>query len=123
MWSRYPFAAQTRASEVPVLPPVYSTTVSPGFSRPSSSALEITASAIRSFTLPLGFSHSSFTRISAQSGGTTFRSRTIDVFPIARRMSMDPVDVTSWEAASAGKSTHFPAGGKSLRNTPGEAPR
>ena len=81
-------AAQTSASDVPVLPPVYSTTVSPGFSRPSSSAREITACAIRSFMLPVGFSHSSFTRISAQSGGTTLRSRTIDVFPMAWRMSM-----------------------------------
>ena len=52
-------------------PPVYSTTVSPGFSRPSSSAREITAWAIRSFMLPVGFSHSSFAKMPAQLGGTT----------------------------------------------------
>jgi hypothetical protein len=38
--------------------------------------------------LPVGFSDSSFTSTSAQFGGTTLRSRTIDVFPIASRMSM-----------------------------------
>ena len=37
-----------------MLPPVYSMTVSPGFSRPSASAREITAWAIRSLTLPDG---------------------------------------------------------------------
>ena len=71
-----------------MLPPVYSTTVSPGFSRPSASAREITACAIRSFRLPVGFSHSSFTKISAQPGGTTLRSRTIEVLPTASRMSI-----------------------------------
>ncbi len=85
---RYPFAAQTSASDAPVLPPVYSTTVPPAFSRPSASAREITAFAIRSFMLPVGFSHSSLTRISAQPGGTTLRSRTREVFPMAWRMSM-----------------------------------
>src|SRR6476469_1848985 len=87
MRMRYPLAAQTNASDAPVLPPVYSITVSPDPRRPSASAREITASAIRSFMLPVGFSHSSFTRMSAQSGGTTLRSRTSDVFPIALRMS------------------------------------
>jgi hypothetical protein len=31
---RYPFTAQTKAREMPVLPPVYSTTVIPGVSAP-----------------------------------------------------------------------------------------
>ncbi len=79
MRRRYPFAAQTSASDAPVLPPVYSTTVPPGFSRPSASAREIRASAARSFMLPVGFSHSSLTRTSAQPGGTTRRSRTSEV--------------------------------------------
>ena len=65
MRRRYPFAAQIDASDVPVLPPVYSTTVSPGFSRPSASAREISACATRSLTLPVGFSHSSFTKMAA----------------------------------------------------------
>src|SRR5438477_26560 len=51
MRSRYPLAAQTRASEVPVLPPVYSTMVSPRFSRPSCSARAITVRAMRSLRL------------------------------------------------------------------------
>src|SRR5215471_8081134 len=85
---RYPFAAQTSASDAPVLPPVYSTTVSPGRSRPSSSAFEMTACAIRSLRLPVGFSHSSLTRMSAQRGGTILRRRTIDVLPMASRMSI-----------------------------------
>ena len=78
-----PAAAQTSASDAPVLPPVYSITVSPRCSRPSASALAITLSAIRSFMLPVGFSHSSFTKTSAQFSGTTFCSRTMVVFPIA----------------------------------------
>ena len=83
MCSRYPFAAQTRASEAPVLPPVYSTTAWPGGSLPSSSARPIIACAIRSFMLPVGFWPSVFTRILAQPGGTTRRSSTSEVLPIA----------------------------------------
>ena len=73
-----------------MLPPVYSTTVPPGFSRPSASAHEITASAMRSFMLPVGFSHSSFARTAAQSGGTTRFKRTNDVPPTALRTSSAP---------------------------------
>jgi hypothetical protein len=61
--------------------------VSPGFSRPSASARAITASAIRSFMLPVGFSHPNFTKMSAHLGGTTLRSRTIEVLPMALRMA------------------------------------
>jgi hypothetical protein len=57
-------------------------------SRPSSSARAITACAILSFMLPVGFSHSSFTSMAALLDGTTVRSRTIDVLPIAFRMFM-----------------------------------
>src|SRR5688500_1154839 len=83
---QYPLAAHTIASEVPVLPPVYSTTVSPGLRRPSASARERTALAMRSLMLPVGFSHSSLTKIGAQSGGTTLRNCTSEVLPIASRM-------------------------------------
>ena len=48
------------ARPMPVLPDVGSITVSPGFSRPSSSACSIMASAIRSLMLPPGFARSSF---------------------------------------------------------------
>src|SRR6185369_13486018 len=64
------FAAHTKASDTPVLPPVYSTTEPPGRSRPSASAASTIASAMRSFMLPVGFSYSSFTRIRALSSGT-----------------------------------------------------
>ncbi len=46
--SGYPLTAQTNASDDPVLPPVYSTTVWPGFRRPDRSAPSIIASAILS---------------------------------------------------------------------------
>ena len=48
MCSGCPVTAQTKASELPVLPPVYSTTGWPGRSRPARSAPSIMASAIRS---------------------------------------------------------------------------
>lgn len=83
MRMRYPSAAQTIASEAPVLPLVHSTTVPPRFSRPLSSPQRITARAIRSSMLPVGFSHSSFTSTSAHPGGTTFRRRTMEVPPMA----------------------------------------
>lgn len=46
--SGYPFTAQTNASEDPVLPPVYSTTVMPGRRSPRRSAPSIIARAMRS---------------------------------------------------------------------------
>jgi hypothetical protein len=55
MWSGWFFTVQTRESDTPVLPPVYSTTAPFGGSRPSASAASIMASAIRSFILPVGF--------------------------------------------------------------------
>jgi hypothetical protein len=48
MRSGYPFTAHTNASDEPVLPPVHSTTVWPGCSRPSLSAASIMANAMRS---------------------------------------------------------------------------
>src|SRR5262245_6236829 len=88
---RYPLAVQTSASDAPVLPPVYSTTVSPGTSRPSRSARSITARAMRSFMLPVGFSHSSFTSMAAYPEGTTLVRRTMEVLPIASRTFMPRV--------------------------------
>src|SRR5512140_1614556 len=95
------FAAHTKASDTPVLPPVYSTTEPPGRSRPSASAASTIASAMRSFMLPVGFSNSSLTRILALSGGTMCWSGMSRVRPIvsstvtvvlpARRIS-DPVE-------------------------------
>ena len=64
-----PRAAHTKASETPVLPPVYSTTEPPGGNRPSAWAASIIASAIRSFMLPVGFSLSILRRIRAPSAG------------------------------------------------------
>ena len=43
----------------------------------------IMAKATRSLKLPVGFSHSIFTKMSAQSGGTTLRSLTSEVLPMA----------------------------------------
>ena len=70
IWSGMRFAAHTKASDTPVLPPVYSTTEPPGRSRPSASAASTIASAIRSFMLPVGFSNSSLSRIRALRSGT-----------------------------------------------------
>ncbi len=74
---------QTSASDDPVLPPVYSTTVCPGASRPSRSAPSIIASAIRSLYEPVGFADSSLTQTSAMPGSTRRSRRTIGVEPIA----------------------------------------
>ena len=59
----------------PTLSPILWTTIA--------SAREITARAMRSLKLPVGFSHSSSTKISAPPAETTLRSSTIDVLPIA----------------------------------------
>ncbi|HEY0365703.1 MAG TPA: hypothetical protein VGC73_04470 [Pyrinomonadaceae bacterium] len=42
--------------------------------------------------------HSSFTKMSAQFSGTTLRSRTIDVFPIAWRMFMVSSNIRTTES-------------------------
>ena len=71
MWARYPSAAQTSASEMPVVPAVYSTTVPPGESRPSAAARSTSARARRSFMLPVGFADSSLATTRADPAGTT----------------------------------------------------
>ena len=84
--ARYPFARQTSASAGPVLPPVYSTTVSPAEIKPSRSAPSIIARAIRSFIDPVGLRYSSFSHSSAPFDGAQRRTRTRGVFPIASRI-------------------------------------
>ena len=84
-WARYPRAAQTRASEMPVVPDVYSTTVPPGASRPSAAARSTIARAIRSFMLPVGLADSSFATTRAAPAGTTRWSSISGVLPIASR--------------------------------------
>src|SRR6266576_4845035 len=86
MSALYPFARQTSASAGPVLPPVYSTTVSPGEIRPSPSALSIIARAIRSFIAPVGLRSASLSHNSAPFRGAQRRTRTTGVFPIASRI-------------------------------------
>ena len=83
MCSGWPVTAQTNANELPVLPPVYSTTGWPGRSRPERSAPSIMASAIRSLYEPVGLAASSFTQTSAMSGSTRCVSCTTGVFPMA----------------------------------------
>ena len=68
----YPFAAQTNASAIPVLPLVASTiVVLPGSIRPSRSAASIIATPIRSFTLPPGLNASSLANSSTSSSAAT----------------------------------------------------
>src|SRR6185436_17356013 len=71
-------------SDEPVLPPVNSTTRMPGRNAPRASAPSIMASAMRSLYEPVGLSDSSLTSTSAPPAGTTRRSRTTGVPPIAR---------------------------------------
>ena len=61
----YPFTAQTKARDEPVLPPVYSTTVMPGRKSPRFSASSIIARAIRSLYEPVGLKYSNFMSTSA----------------------------------------------------------
>ncbi len=59
--SLYPFAAQTKARAMPVLPLVGSMTTVSGPIRPACSAASIMATPMRSFTLDRGLKDSSFT--------------------------------------------------------------
>ena len=86
MCSGWPVTAQTKARELPVLPPVYSTTGWPGARRPARSAPSIMASAMRSLYDPVGLAASSFTHTSAMPGSTRWTSRTTGVFPMAPNM-------------------------------------
>jgi len=81
----YPRAAQTSASETPVLPPVYSTTRPPGFRRSVRSPASIMARAMRSFMLPVGLTHSTLIKIRAQPFGTMRLSSSTGVPPMRSR--------------------------------------
>ena len=65
MMMRYPRAAATEASPIPVLPEVGSMMAEPGFSLPPASASSIIALAMRSFTDPAGLKYSSLARTRA----------------------------------------------------------
>ena len=80
-------AAQTKASDTPVLPPVYSTTAPPGARRPSAAAASTIARAIRSFMLPVGFSLSSLSSTRTPVAGTTRCRRTNEVSPMQESRS------------------------------------
>ena len=82
----WPVTAHTKASELPVLPPVYSTTGWPGVRRPARSAPSIMARAMRSLYDPVGLAASSFTQTSAMPGSTRWTRRTTGVFPMAPNM-------------------------------------
>src|SRR5437899_13107751 len=71
--------------EIPVDPAVYSTTVPPGGSLPSAAARSTMARATRSFMLPVGLADSSFAMMRADPAGTTRRSSTSGVLPMASR--------------------------------------
>ena len=79
---RYPRAAQTIASAMPVFPEVGSTiTVRPGSIRPSASAASIIATPIRSLIEPPGLNHSSLPTSSAPRPAPIRFRATIGVSP------------------------------------------
>ncbi len=84
-FSRYPFAAATKASAIPVLPDVGSISTVSGLMTPDCSIAVIIAAPMRSFTLPAGLKYSSLARIVALTPRLCGRrfSRTIGVSPMA----------------------------------------
>ena len=86
MCNGWRLTAHTKASETPVLPPVYSTTGPRAGNRPSASAASIMASAMRSFMLPVGFALSSFSRMRAPLAGKMLPSSSSGVPPIQSRI-------------------------------------
>src|SRR5215472_900178 len=95
-----PSAAHTSASEIPVVPAVYSTTVSRARRRPSVAARSIMARATRSFMLPVGLADSSLTRMRAAPGGGRRLSSTSGVLPIAASIPVDATALTSMPRCS-----------------------
>ena len=84
---RYPRAAHTIASEIPVLPLVGSRMIVSGRICPACSAASIIATPMRSFTLAAGLKDSSFATTSAPAPSVTRRSRTSGVPPTSCVMS------------------------------------
>src|SRR2546422_3520543 len=83
---RYPLARATIARLIPVLPLVGSRMVLSGDRSPLSSAAPIIYSAMRSFTLPVGFWPSSLAYISTPDFGEKRARRTSGVLPTASRI-------------------------------------
>jgi hypothetical protein len=85
---RYPFAAHTNASAMPVLPDVGSTIVVPSPTRPSRSSASIIETPILSLTLAIGLNDSSFNRTSARApwAALVLAARTSGVSPIVSAM-------------------------------------
>ena len=83
---RIPLAAQARASPTPVLPLVASMTVVFSLIKPRWVASSMIASAVRSFTLDIGFSDSSFNSRSASRPVAKRGARTSGVLPITSRI-------------------------------------
>jgi hypothetical protein len=84
---RYPLMTAAMASPMPVFPDVPSTTVPPGFRRPSRSASSIMRRAIRSLIELPGLKVSTLARTVASVTPLVMALiRTIGVFPIASRM-------------------------------------
>jgi hypothetical protein len=81
--TRYPFAAPMRASDLPRLPEVDSTMVSPGRSLPLDSACSIMKCAALSLILRPGLAASTLTSTSAPLCTVKFCNRTIGVPPIS----------------------------------------
>jgi hypothetical protein len=81
--TRYPRSFATMASPIPVLPLVGSRMVSPGLSRPSSSAARTMCRATRSFTLPVGLRSSSLAHSRTSEDGDSRGSPTSGVLPHA----------------------------------------
>src|ERR1700761_4016781 len=85
---RYPRAAHTMASAMPVLPLVGSRMMVSGLISPAFSAASIMATPIRSLTLPAGLKDSSLAATSATAPAVTRRNRTRGVFPVSSVMSL-----------------------------------
>src|ERR1700733_11243776 len=81
--SRYPRAAATCASAMPVFPLVGSRMMVSGLIRPASSAASIRATPSRSFTLAAGLKDSSLATTSAPAPSVTRFNRTRGVLPIS----------------------------------------
>src|SRR5512135_2469558 len=82
----YPFARQTSANPMPVLPLVGSITVFPSTNCPFFSACSIMYLAMRSFMEPVGLVFSSFMYISRAGFGFRYLTFTSGVLPIKSKM-------------------------------------
>src|SRR5262249_39588367 len=103
-----PFAAQTNASAIPVLPDVDSMIVlRPGSIRPSASAASIIATPIRSLTEPPGLKASSLPITSASRPSPSRANRSIGVLPTSsdRLAGIPPLITTIGRTIAAARDT------------------